>query len=143
MLVAALSCSADAVYTLVSLLGRKTPEGNLDGFALLLVQVVVSATSALAHLLLPTSLRLRSRPQFLAQLLHQTMHNSCLRVDCFAFPTEGEGPENLPETHLAVPSGVDVPVGHGREGLVQPGASTDEGGEGDHRCDSGWWSMRR
>lgn len=43
MLVGALRGAADAVDTVVGLLGGKTLEGQLNGFALLLHEVVISA----------------------------------------------------------------------------------------------------
>lgn len=45
MLVAALGCSSDTVDALVGFLGGKTLQGNLDCFALFLVEIVVSSTN--------------------------------------------------------------------------------------------------
>ena len=44
MLVAALNRSAEAVHTLIGLLFGKTLEGDLDGLALFLEEIIVSAS---------------------------------------------------------------------------------------------------
>ena len=114
VLVAALGGAAEAVDTLVGLLGGEALEGELDGLTLLLVQVVVPiGVSAF-------------RSNCVVRIPDTQLACVCA---CVFPPGIPRKMDSLPQTQLAVAGGVGVPGGHGHEHLLQPGPLVDEGSE--------------